>query len=523
MLIPKSSQESPGRLALWDIASLIDLEMAVSVDDGRKDEELKRRDREFFLSLRRAGNAEILLKSRPWVLWQWLQHRKPELAVDGSTPGEEVAGWLTKIQQFGFCLFLLLGIVWVWGNLNRDMVSVLTFALVTTGIPLVLSSAGFYFLLSHRFPRLRPSPPIFRGMVASVLTACVKKCLRHLGTRLEADRIRTVKATLGALRIRLADRRGIVASKIASATHMLGLGWVIGISVALFFFKSFSDQNYGWMTHASWIQESTVSAIVRWIAVPWRTVAGEGKGYPTAAQIMRSRFFRAEKHLEKDHSANETWSSFLLLTSLAWGVMPRVALFVAGRRDHRRALESELFTQHRFDEPWRRMTRREFVISHPNPKQAPDELICPTEEPSHNNVHQCILLVPAELAAEAFLVLLRAALDRDYGLAVTDTRVFSESPDHRAQLLAEFRKPSSANTIELLFLQEAFMPPTRGFRRFLTLCREHNPNASIRVILIGNSYPESCSASDRSVWSENIISLGDARISLLVPGQPSGE
>jgi hypothetical protein len=521
--------EGSDKAAAWDIASLIDLEVAVRRDEGGKLEDLKRRDREFFRSLESAGTPANLLKSRSWVLWRWLQFRKPELTADGSTPGGEVAGWLDTIKHVGFCVLFLIGVSWVWGNLNRDTVSVLRFAAITTGIPFGLSCVGFYLLVSHRMPRLRAGPSIFGGIVASVLTRGVKNWVRHLGTCLDADRVRTVSATVGALRIRLADRGGIVVSRLASATHLLGLGMVIGISVALFWFKTFSDQNYGWMTHASWMKEATVGRIVRTIAAPWRPFACEGRGYPTADQIARSHFFRDDEPRAKDHSANETWSSFLLLTSLVWGVLPRVGLFLVGKRDHRRALAAETFTQHRFDDPWRRMTRREVVIGHPESRQDPadesGEIGNDPEKPDEADGQRSILLVPAEIAAEKLVELFRAALDHEHALAVTETRAFPELPNERDVLLDEFGTPPSVGTLELLLLQEAFMPPTRGLRRFLSSCRERFPKASIRVILIGKSHPEcgwdAPSESDRSVWSDNITSLGDPRLSLVLLESPS--
>lgn len=524
-----ASKTVSDKTAAWDIGSLIDLEIAVSRDEGGKSEDLKRRDREFFRSLESAGAPVNLLKSRSWVLWQWLQFRKPELTADGSTPGGEVAGWLDTIKHVGFCLLFLFGATWVWGNLNGKAVSVLRFAALTTGVPFVLSCVGFYLLLSHRVPRLRADPSYFRGALTRVLIGSVKSGIRHLSTRMDADRVRTFSAAVGALRIRLAERGGIVISRLASVTHLLGLGMVIGISLALFWFKTFSDQNYEWMTHASWMKETTVGGVVRTIAMPWRPFAGEGKGYPTEAQIARSHFFRDNEPQEKDHSANETWSSFLLLTSLVWGVLPRVGLFLAGKRDHRRALAAETFTQHRFDDPWRRMTVKVGGFVRPERQEGTDQESAATgdseKQPDEADGHRSILLVPAEIGAQKLLALFHAALDHEHRLAVTETRMFPELPNERDALLDEFGTPSSASTMELLLVQEAFMPPTRGLRRFLSICRARFPKASIRLILIGKSHPEcqwdAPSESDRSVWSENITSLGDPRLSLVVLESPS--
>ena len=506
----------------WDIGSLIDLEIAVSRDEGDKSEDLKRRDREFFRTLESAGTPAKLLKNRSWVLWQWLQFRKPELTADGTTPGGEVAGWLDTIKNVGFCLLFLLGATWVWGNLSSKAVNAPVFAVLTTGIPFVLSCAGFYLVLSHRVPRMHTAPSIFRGIVAGVLTKGVRSGIRHLRGRLDADRVRTVRASLGALRIRLAERGGIVVSRLTSATHLLGLGMVIGISVALFWFKTASYQNYGWMTHASWMNEATIGGFVRTIATPWRPFAGEGKGYPTAEQIARSQFFLNNEPQETNRAANVTWSSFLLLTSLVWGVLPRVGLYVAGKRDHRRALGAETFTQHRFEAPWSRMTRPDVKIVRPI-TLGPDPKILGKgggiENLDKSEGLRNILLVPSEISAEKLVERIRTALDHEYGLAVVETQRFPSLPNERAALLDQIGTPS-AGAIELLLVQEAFMPPVRELLRFLSTCRGRFPNASIRVILVGKTIGE-CqwdppSESDRSVWSEKITSLGDPRLSLVL-------
>lgn len=523
----KTSEDKWNKVVKWDVASLIDLEIAVSRDEGGKPEDLKRRDREFFRSLESAGTPANLLKTRSWVLWQWLQYRKPELTADGTTPGGEVAGWLDTIKHVGFCLLFLLGATWVWGNLSSKAVNAPVFAVLTTGIPFVLSCVGFYLLLSHRIPRMRTGPSIFRGIVAGMLTKGVKRGIRHLSGRLDADRVRTARATLGALRIRLAEHGGIVVSRLASATHLLGLGMVIGISVALFWFKTVSYQNYGWMTHASWMNEATIGGFVRTIATPWRPFAGEGKGNPTEAQIARSQFFLNNEPQEIDRASNMTWSSFLLLTSLVWGVLPRVGLFVAGKRDHRRALAAETFTQHRFDDPWRRMTHREVVIIHPESSQgtANGSTESPVAEKQREvaDDYRSILLVPLEIGTEKLIERLRIALNHEHGLAVMERRVLPGLPNQRDEMLDEFGTPASAGTMELLLLQEAFMPPTRELRKFLSKCRERFRKASLRVVLIGKSKEgrwETPSESDRSVWLENITGMGDPRLSLVCLSSP---
>ncbi len=518
----KIAAETTGKAAAWDIVSLIDLEVAVSRDEGVGDAELKQRERQFYLSLGRAGVPSNLLKNRSWLLWQWLHFRRPDLIKDGSTPGGEVAEWLNTIKHVGFWLIALLGASWVWGNLSSKTVIAPVFAVLTTGIPFLLSGVGFYLLMVQRVPSLHVAPSIFRGIIVRALTAGVKSGIRHLS----ADHARNILAAVGALRIRFSERGGIVVSQLAHVTHLLGLGMVIGISVALFCFKTFSDQNYGWMTHASWVNEKTISGFVRTVATPWRPFAGEGIGYPTKEQIARSHFFRDNQPKEDIHvhTDNVTWSSFLLLTSLTWGVLPRLGLFFAGIKERRRACTAETFTQHRFHKVWTRMTLKTDESVHPEPQESATEVMLQTviseKQPDETVVQQNILLVPKELSSETMLERFCSVLKQEHGFAVTQTRVFPSLPSERNTLLIELETPTSVGHFEILLLEEAFTPPTQALRKFLSMCRERFPKASIRIVLIGDSsvagHWERPSELYCSVWKESIADMGDARISMLL-------
>jgi hypothetical protein len=506
----------------WDLGSLIDLEVAVSQDSDEDKERLKRRDRDFFLHLKKQSlPSGDLLKSRSWVLWQWLQFRKPDLAIHEITPGDEVGNWIEAIKKAGLGLMALLGAIWVWGNLSRSEVNVVVFGFLTVGIPFILSCVGFWFLWSNRTPSGRPAPSIFRGLFAGLLIKCVKNGLRNGSMRASGDRVRTAKAAVGAIRIRCAERGGIVFSSLASATHLLGLGMVLGISVALFWFKTSSDQNYIWRSHAAWTNETTIGQGARLFALPWSPVFGEGRGYPSPAQIENTRAYRDGKAQQTDRTANDAWSSFLLLASLCWGVFPRLALYSAGRRALRKALTAETFTQHRFDDAWRRMTRPEVSIDHPTDRERPDEQLAQpghSMEPLLDNVGEnCILLIPNELNATELIPRIRTSLTQETGSVPTAIQPFSDLPSERIALLERIGK-EYGQPAELLLLLQAFIPPTRALSEFLKQCRQQFPKASLRIALIGKVRGQTGwdapSGSDHFVWNNFITAAGDPRLSI---------
>ena len=455
------------------------------------------------------------------MLWQWLQFRKPDLTIHEITPGDEVGNWLEAIKKAGFGIMALLGAVWVWGNLSRSEVNVVVFGFLTVGIPFILSCVGFWFLWSNRTPSGRPAPSIFRGLFAGLLIKCVKNGLREGSMRVSGDRVRAAKAAVGAIRILCAERGGIVFSSLASATHLLGLGMVLGISVALFWFKTSSDQNYVWRSHAAWTNEATIGRGVRVFALPWSPVFGEGRGYPSPAQIENSRDYRDRNAQTTDRTANDSWSSFLLLASLCWGMFPRLALYAAGRRARRKALNAETFTQHRFEEPWRRMTRPEVSIKRPTDSERPDEQSAPpghTADPLPDNAAEnCILMIPNELNATELLSGIRTSLRQETGSVPAATQPFPGLPKERTALLGCIEKEYAQPT-ELVLLSQAFMPPTRELSEFLKQCRQRFPKASLRVALIGEVQDstrwEAPAKSHLSVWDTFITAIGDPRLSV---------
>ncbi len=506
----------------WDLDSLIDLEVAVSHDESGEDKErLKRRDRDFFLHLKKELNPpQDLLKSRSWVLWQWLQFRKPNMTIHGVTPGDEVGNWLEVIKKAGFGIMAVIGAIWVWGNLSRSEVNVVVFGFLTIGIPFILSCVGFWFLWSNRKPSVRPAPSIFRGLVAKALIKCVECGIRKGGMKASADKVRTAEFTAGAIRIRCDERGGIILASLTSATHLLGLGMVIGISISLFWFKTSSDQYYAWKSHAAWTNETTIGNGVRLFALPWRPIFGEGSGYPSSAQITNSRAYPDGNTEKRDRAANDAWSSFLLLASLCWGVLPRLALYMAGRRALRQALDAETLTQYLFDEPWNRMTRREASIEHPTHSERQNDQAAPVEyilEPSREvSAEHCILLIPNELNATALIYRISASLPQVTGCAPTVTHTFPSLPTERSALLDRIGR-ECGQPAELVFVLQAFMPCLPELEDFLKQCRQRFPNASLRVALIGKMQDstqwEAPANSDLSGWKKSITAIGYSRLS----------
>ena len=506
----------------WDLASLVDLEITVAQEKGRDDTEFKHRDRMFFKRYAGAGGS---VSSRARAFRAWVEERRNDLAAEIPTPGQEAEVCLGWIKSLGSAATFLLGATWAWGALtvheaHGAPVNVLTFWFLTIGIPLLLTLAGFRLLSGWRPPHLPRPPLVLKRLLAKLLVSGVLRTEHLVTDRIGAAREAALRASSGELSARFADRHGLLSSLLANTLHILGLGMVLGIFAALFAFKNFSNQDYGWQSDAACVTPARVEGFVGLISLPWTAVFGGDAGHPTTREIEGTRFFRNEGVKGMDHAASINWSSFLVLSSLFWGVLPRVILCVAGRLVTRRQLHAEDFSQHRFDALWRRMTRPDLTME-PAGSEEPQAAVAAVLEPDLSHAQGTkVLLLPQELASDELRRNVTRRLESQYGCSPHEFRSMPSLPSARALLVAELTSLPDAARLDLHILQESFMPPVKEFRTFLGTCRARlGAGASIRVVLIGERTGAGTwagpSARDQSVWNDKLAAIGDPRISLL--------
>ena len=508
----------------WDLASLVDLEIAVTQEKILDDTDLKHRDRVFFKCYREAGGPA---GSRSRAFRGWVEERRRESQRDIPTPGHEAQAWLGWIKSLGFMVTFLLGATWAWGALtvHGAPVNVLTFWLLTIGIPLLLTGMGFYLMLGRRLPRTPESPLILKRLLARLLVSGVLRT-EHLFTGpIGTAREVTLRASAGELRARFSDRHGLISALLANTLHFLGLGMVLGIFAALFSFKNFSNQDYGWQSDAACVKAERVEGFVGFIAWPWTCVLGRDVGHPTTREIEGTRFFRNEGVKGMDHTASVNWSSFLVFSSLFWGVLPRLVILVAGRLVSRRQLNAEDFSQHRFDALWRRMVTPDITIEPTGLEDTPDPPTTVTEPDNSQVQGTGFLLIPQELSSDKLRQNVIGCLEFRYGNSPNEFRYVPSLPTPRAALVNELASLADDDRVDLHILQESFMPPVKEFRAFLMDCRAKlGTRASLRVVLIGARTGDGtwalASDQDRSIWNDKIAAIGDPRISLLSLAPP---
>ena len=516
--------DKPGAKSPWDLASLIDLEVALTQERGLDDADLKRRDRAFYKRYREAGGPA---GSRSRAFRAWVEERRRESTKNQASPGQEAQAWLRWIRSLGFIATFLLGSTWALATLTAHgaPVNVLTFWFLTIGIPLLLTGLGFYLMLGRKFPHLPESPLILKRLLARILISGVRQTEHLFTDRIGSARKLALRAGAGELRLRFSDRHGLISALLANTLHFLGLGMVLGIFAALFSFKCLSNQDYGWQSDAAYVKAERVEGFVRLISLPWTCLFGRDVGHPTTREICNTRFFRNEGVKGMDHTASINWSSFLVFSSLIWGVLPRGVLLMAGRMGSRRQLHAEDFGQHRFDALWRRLATPDISIEAPDWKE-PHEVHAAVMESDNSQAQgPMYLLIPQEISSDKLRRNVIKRLEFQYGSSPSEFRNLPSLPKSRAALLDELVALADGGRMDLHILQESFMPYVREFRTLLMDSRAKlGAGASLRVVLIGVRTGDGtwavASALDRSVWNDKLAAIGDPRISLLSLSPP---
>jgi len=538
-------------VARWTLADLIDLEIIVAREEGEQEAALKERDRKFFLTLQNAEVSSTPAGNKSRLLHLWLRKRVSDLWEDAAGPGEQICTAVSQITWLGAIIAFVLVFLATVGALyvnQTDPVTVPIFAIFALFLPLATSLLGFYFLIGGRISGIPRPPAIFRNLFARSVSKMLHEIVSRFESILPQKGVDQATRIFAELRMRLLGRGGILTARIASAIHFIGLGAVMGLFLALVFFKAFSDQRFVWKTLSeSFFTNERVFHIVQDVAFPWGWWAPAGSGYPSLAQIEASRFHKGDKLENMSSEPSVPWSFFLVMGSLVYGVIPRILLCVAGRIVERRAIQREDFTEHRFEKVWKRMVIPLTEIALPGPEHFdPDSirsarfllLSCllkrtvqmggkreqlysaPPAPGIVQNTRSTFLLIPEHLSPDKYGPASREALLQQHLIQVDDTRSLPSLPSKKTALLLELVAGDAGSGLEVIIVQEAFRAYGKGMRKFLEECRSLlGAKTSLRMLLVGEPNPAGgwlpAEAEHRQLWDTFLKSIGDPRLSLL--------
>jgi hypothetical protein len=315
------------------VADLVDLEAQLARDGGVPDRQLAARDGAIAAAQGLGGRAP-----REAVA-AWLAALRAS-AADRLDPGTRVESALRWARLVLVALGLALG----WGAMTalvglsgRNPVNVWSYllAFVFTQLILFLFTVGVALSLARR---RRPSPP---GPVQELLAGLVGRLAGH------AFRSRPRAEEWRALLHRLEARRHLYAR--LEAWTLLGLGQAFGVAfnlaavAALLRLVVFTDVAFSWSTTLAALDAPRFHAVVSWLAAPW------GRAFPEALPSLQvveaTRYWHLDGRYDGSLAGQAlqpllagAWWPFLLAATVAYGLLPRLAMLLLSGWRRRRAL-----------------------------------------------------------------------------------------------------------------------------------------------------------------------------------------
>lgn len=479
---PKPSfQQAPK----WDLASLVDREVVIELDRHKSADDLKRRDRMIYLEvLRIHGLTAPPSNSSGAVLRHWIEAIRRSEDFPQPSPGETLEDLYGVVKILGTLACVVAGFMFAWGALaiaGRQVNVILLWCLIV-GLPLGMTVFGAYLLFWGKLRGMNGVGGVLRSLLARLLVSMGSQTAVFVRREVSQEQADWVGRQYGRIRRSFHGRGAALTLYFESLAHYLGLGAVTGIFIAILTFRLFSFQDYGWQTHTGSITEGRLHSVVGAIAVPWSWFAADGAGYPTISQIHDTRIFRNQPQSKSNPDASNTWSSFLLWSSVFYGLLPRMALCIAGGIRLRRAID--LVGHEKFDALWRRMTVPDVVIT------SPDEPDIPATEPfaghpvvSENSGVSSVLLIPSKLDTSTIVDTIRGRL-RVEGIGFDKVELLPSLPTERQQLADSLAASSVRPPSRILVVQESHMPPNQSFERLITKTFQKTCGDSVQIHVI---------------------------------------
>jgi Protein of unknown function (DUF2868) len=485
---------------VWKLEDIVDLEVLVAGEIGGP-----------------TASGSLAGRSRREVFRTWLEERRRVDFPDGVSPGREAVSFVRLVAAVLFTLGLGVGHAAVWSffhgaanpGVTPEPINVPIFFVVCVLLPLVVTFVGFGAAAGLRWLRL---PLFLRGAVASALVGVVRRGLRRADLARPVEQRLNLDSAIGAVRQRLASRKGALSTAVLVAMQLLGLGYAVGLSGSIALDRQFRSSVFGWQTTEAGMTPDRVFAAVRTIAMPWSGFVQPAS--PTLEQVGGTRFVKYADPAALPPDAAFAWSNFLLWSAVVYVLAPRLLLTLIGSLRWRLALRREDFGDLRFEALGRALCGGGGFRSYGSGAPGDADGSPPAAASVAMEAGNCLLLWPAELASSGRLECLREWLVSRMGWRATE--VVEEGTSMT-------RCPVGCDRVFLV--RESFMPATAEvLGNVRALRREVGPAATILVGLLGKPDEDPLGAlprgEDVEVWTKKLRALGDPRLGVLAIRDP---
>lgn len=511
------NEEETSRDARWRLEDLIAYECALARDSNEEWAVLRNRDRRLQSGAPTGGN-------RRRILLDWLVQRRKE-EPDIQLAADSVSQSLSATAKLlGFSGFLL-GIGAASAALaytGRAPINVSVFFSLFILLQVLMALVLVLAFCAPRQLRERLAfGPVFR-CCRWVLEAVLNR-LQALGARFLSGKSRQDASEWAGTARRAVFMYGSLSKWVAFVViQSAALLFNIGVLLALLFAVLFSDRAFGWQTTLD-ISGQAVHQMVKWVALPWSWLYGEGLGYPDLSQVQGSRIVLKEGIQTLQSSDLAAWWRFLALGILSYGVLPRIVFYLLGKWQVHRALLALDFRNAASERLMQRLVPHGSLFVAESVPQGSDgdapELLNTRSLPDKSGP-PVACLCSEELAG---------TLDRD-ALRASLASLWNRPEASVVLLIYKDGRPTDtpeaiAGHEQVAILFESWMPPIKEQERQLKALRAVlESHVLIKLVLLGipngESEPVSLKAENKDLktWKAFVDRLGDPYLMLENPG-----
>ncbi|MBK5941579.1 DUF2868 domain-containing protein [Halochromatium roseum] len=355
----------------WQVPDLIDFDYYVDEDERLLREHpaerrhLAERDRAIYKDRIEPfiGDADAHTRQhRNQALRWWLERRRdqeePEIAE--LLPGQAFARAQRLVATAMGLVGLAIGIGAASTLLHYEgdhpvNVSWYLFWLVLFQLILVGTTFGLWYGRRSKLIKGATQDISFLGQVLRPLFSRAARWVQKQRlTHVRPDLQERAKAKRGLLQANYALYGPASYLPVLVPAQVFGIGFNIGVIFMTMALIWFADLGFGWGSAMN-IRAETIQGLIRFIALPWSWLLGEGVGLPTLDQIAGTRISLKDPLYVLDAGHLRSWRWFLVLSVLTYGLLPRIALLGLSALKQRRALAALPFTHQSAQAPYARM------------------------------------------------------------------------------------------------------------------------------------------------------------------------
>jgi len=521
------SRQAKSTESNWSFEDLVDFEYAVRLESDDAAERIEKRDREILDRVQ--GEGRELNRNRD-LLKVWLQSVREALFPEAWNPGELSKSAISLTSKILFVLALVSGVTVAAGFLSyegSEPVNVSAFIGVFILLQLALAAVSLGLIFS-----LQLTSKAFDGFIGvrvlrPLLFHLASSLARYAASRIAGKSRSLMEEASGDLKSMWAIYRSLLQRMAFTHVQAWAIAFNIGVVGATLLIVLFSDRAFGWQTtlqvDANWLYE-----VVKLTAAPWSWFVGEGVGFPSLEAIEGSRITLKDGIRSLNSENLVSWWPYLLLGTIVYGLLPRLAFYGWGLMAMSHALKRLSFDHAEANRIAERIRSRDFgfdseVKRGSSASAAPDselDIRGSTAVPDHERGAVCLIAsdyheaIPIEELKEQLSSILSVSEDR------LDVLPISEDDQREPERLSLDLDSHSDQNLFVVFA--SWLPPIEEIRQLILAIRK-NIGASrlLYVQLLGplDSEKQLCDPKPEEIamWKVFVRRLGDPYCALSEP------